>query len=174
MIEKLFDDLLGGLDQHGRDEFGLDWTEAVLSSLEGLREAYECLTVNGRVPIDYSTLPTQAAYVFTYAIGRAEFTYQLLKRYRVSLGEPIFPNPEVRITSLGGGPGSEIAGVVKYILDPESGENVNSIEYWVLDKNAEWENLCQSIVDDLSAFLPVKLVYAPLDLWDPMLAANIP
>ena len=166
VIEEIFDNLLSGLDDQGQEEFDADWETRVSVSLESLRAAYEGLTVQNRDPIDYTDLATQAAYVFVYAIGRAEFTYQLLKRYRAVLGEPIFRKNEARITSLGGGPGSEIAGVVKYLLDPESQENVSSIKYWVFDKDGEWENICQSVVDDLSQFMPIELEYDSLDLCD--------
>jgi hypothetical protein len=134
--------------------------------LEDLREAYDNLTVPGRSEIDYSDLATQAAYVFVYAIGRAEFTYQLLKRHRAAVGKPLFPNSVARITSLGGGPGSEIAGVVKYLLDPSNGENVNSIKYWIFDKDGDWANVCRALVNDLSEFLSIELVFDTLDLCD--------
>jgi hypothetical protein len=130
VIEALFEKLLYDLDQQGQAEMPDDWEDQVADRLESLRNAYENLTSPGRPEIDYSDLATQAAYVFAYAIGRAEFTYQLLKRHRAELGEPIFPNEIARITSLGGGPGSEIVGVVKYILDASNGEKVKSIKYW--------------------------------------------
>ena len=166
MIEAIFDNLLSSLDEQGQVECDGVWDASVSESLESLRAAYEGLTVQNRDPIDYTDLPTQAAYVFAYAIGRAEFTYQLLKRHRAALGEPIFTKKTARITSLGGGPGSEIAGVIKYLLDPESGENVSSVKYWVFDKDGEWEHICQSVVDDLSEHIPIELEYASLDLCD--------
>ena len=131
MIEEVFEKLLYSLHQMGREQSGDAWESQISNSLEMLREEYDELTVENRGEIDYESLSTQTAYVYAYAIGRAEFTYQLLKRYRVELGQPIFRNKEARITSLGGGPGSEIAGVVKYLLDSANGENVKSIKYWV-------------------------------------------
>ncbi len=166
MIEAIFENLLESLHQQGQEEMAGDWEDEVVAGMEALRLAYKNLTAQGRDGIDYTGLSVQAAYIFVYAIGRAEFTYQLLKQHRAKYGEPIFKNSVAKITSLGGGPGSEIAGIAKYILDPASGENVDSMEYWVFDKNGEWENLCQSIVDGVSEFLPVKLEYDSLDLCD--------
>jgi len=166
MIEEIFDRILSELDEQGQAELGDDWDEAVAGRLANLRDAYDGLTIAGREPIDYSELSTQAAYVFAYAIARAEFTYALLKRHRAALGEPIFPNQVARITSLGGGPGSEIAGIVKYLADPENGENVKSIKYWIFDKNNLWSDVCEQLVAALNKFLPIKLEYAELDLCD--------
>lgn len=173
MIEEIFEKLLYSLDQQGQDEREDDWSEDVSTSLESLRESYDTLTVKDRAAIDYGELATQAAYVFAYAIGRAEFTYQLLKRHRAALGAPIFSGDKVTITSIGGGPGSEIAGLVKYLLDPESDENVKSIKYWVLDKDKAWEHLCQSVVDSLEAYIPVELNFIAVDLCKPKSFKNI-
>ena len=134
MISEIFEELLLSLDELGRDARGESWEDDVAEELIGLRAAYDCLTEPDRSVIDYSDPATQAAYVYAYAIGRAEFTYQLLKRHRAALGAPIFKTKEARVTSLGGGPGSEIAGLVKYLLDEDSGEEVESIKYWVFDK----------------------------------------
>jgi hypothetical protein len=173
VIEEVFEDLLQTLDEQGRDEMDDDWEDAVARRLEDLREAYDGLTVGGRSAIDYSHLATQAAYVFVYAIGRAEFTYQLLKRHRAAWGKPLFPNSEARITSLGGGPGSEIAGVVKYLLDKSNGENVTSVKYWVFDKDGDWENACTSLVESLNKFIPLELVFSKLDLCDQVKCGEI-
>lgn len=166
MIEEVFERLLYDIDQQGQAEMQDDWDDEVASRLESLRDAYDNLTVLGRAEIDYSDLATQAAYVFAYGIGRAEFTYQLLKGHREKLGEPIFPNSVARITSLGGGPGSEIAGVVKYLMDPASGEKVKSIKYWVFDKDGLWSDVCEPLVSSLAKYIPIELVYDTLDLCD--------
>lgn len=166
MIEDVFELLLARLDEQGRDEDEDGWDDEVADRLEALRDAYDNLTVQDRDEIEYDDLATQAAYVFAYAIGRAEFTYQLLVRHRAKLGRPLFKNPAARITSLGGGPGSEIAGIVKYLLDPQNGENVTSIKYWVFDKDAAWEDTCQALVESLGQYIPVELVFDNLDLCD--------
>jgi hypothetical protein len=166
MIEMVFDRLLESLDEQGQEEANGEWEGKVLDRLEALRAAYDNLTEQGHPVIDYSDPATQAAYVFAYAIGRAEFTYQLLKRHREALGAPIFPNAEARITSLGGGPGSEIAGLVKYLLEGENGEKVESIKYWVFDKDKSWAPVCEALVAELNDFVPIELDYNELDLCD--------
>lgn len=173
MIEAVFEEVLEGLDEKGRGEMEDEWDDAVAERLEALREAYDALTVQERAAIDYNDLATRAAYVFVYAIGRAEFTYRLLKRHREELGEPLFPNSTARITSLGGGPGSELAGLVKYLMDASHGEKVTSVKYWVFDKDGEWAEVCRSLVEILNEFVPIELVFDTLDLCDEDSCANI-
>lgn len=160
MIEEVFESLLFELDQSDDD----DWDERIEESLNTLRAAYESLRVDGRPEIDYRDPATQAAYVFAYGIGRAEFTYQLLKKHRAALGEPIFGKPSVNVTSLGGGPGSEIAGLVKYLLDPSNGENVKAIKYRVIDKDAEWASVCEKLVGHLNRFIEIDTEFIKLNL----------
>lgn len=166
MIEEIFENLLYSLDQQGLDEYGTNWHDSVWDSLEFLRAEYANLTDKGRKGINYSDLAVHAAYIFAYAIGRAEFTYQVLKKHRIKLGEPIFSKENVIVTSIGGGPGSEIVGLVKYLLDPESNENVNSIEYRVLDSNEEWKHICQSIVDSVCEKFDIDFEFNTIDLCD--------
>ncbi len=166
MIEEIFEKLLYSLDQQGGEQWGDRWEGKVADSLEGLRISYDNLTKSQRQAIDYSELSTQAAYVFAYAIGRAEFTYQLLKQHRAALGKPIFESEEAKITSLGGGPGSEIAGIVKYLLDPTNGEKVNALKYWVFDKDKHWEHPCSFLIEELSELISIELVFDTLDLSD--------
>lgn len=164
MIEAVFENLLESLDLQGQEQAGDSWENDVTTNMGSLRLAYANLREAGREPINYGGLAVQAAYIFVYAIGRAEFTYELLKRHRAAYGKPIFNNSVAKITSLGGGLGSEVAGIVKYIL--ESGERVDSIEYYVFDKNNEWESLCVSIVNGVSELLPVNIQYQSLNLCD--------
>ena len=164
MITEVFENLLNSLDEEGRAQHGDAWDGLVDERLEQLRADYRELTDPERRVIDYADIATQAAYTYAYAIGRAFFTYELLKKHCAELGEPIFRNDVARVTSLGGGPGSEIAGLVMYLLDESNDETVESIKYWVFDKDAEWEHPCQALVDDLSAHIPIQLVYDELDL----------
>lgn len=166
MLEKVFEKLLLQAHKRGVEAHGDNWMSIVGQRLEYLRKAYKQLTADGRDPIDYADDATQAAYLFAYAIGRAEFTYQLLKCHRQNLGHPLFSDDVIRITSIGGGPGSEIAGIVKYILDPKNGENVSSITYWTFDKDDDWEPVCKKLVKEISGYITITHEYHALDLTD--------
>jgi hypothetical protein len=124
MIFDVFERVLSELDSSGEDTFGDRWQPEVAAALECLSEYYgnQNLRNPDRELVDYSGLPTQAAYTFMYAIGRADFTYQLLSRFRQALGKPLFNKSSLNVTSVGGGPASELVGLVRYLGDAASGE----------------------------------------------------
>lgn len=169
----VFRTLLESMDQEGWEEYKDDWDDRVSERLVALEEAYQELRVPDRELIDYSDLSTQAAYVFMYAIGRAEFTFQLLQRVRHELGEPLFDGGLLQVTSIGGGPGSELAGLVKYLEDEAAGESVTSIVFRVLDKESNWEATIEGLRDALETDIHVEVVFAELDVCDPEKTAAI-
>jgi len=166
MIESVFEILLESLDEQGVEQHGDSWDDLVADSLDQLQADYRLLIDPDREEIGYRELAAHAADVFKYAIGRAEFTYQMLVKHRAKLGRPLFPAKTARITSFGGGPGSELVGIVKYMLDKNFGEHVEQIEYFVFDKNKEWKSVCDSIVDVLSQYIPINITFFEVDLCD--------
>lgn len=105
MTLSAFNGVLSDLEELGLEENEGGWDDEISDRLIALEAYYgnQNLRNVNRELIDYSGLPTQAAYVFMYAIGRAEFTYSLLKRFREKVGHPLFPQGAIRVTSLGGG-----------------------------------------------------------------------
>jgi hypothetical protein len=168
MIFEVFEDVLAELDSQGRVAFGEDWEQHVGDRLHALAAYYgnQNLRRPDRALIDYSGLATQAAYLFMYAIGRAEFTYQILRRFRQALGAPLFPPSTLNITSIGGGPASELVGLIKYLDDPQNGEEVDEILYDVIDKQGEWSNVCELVVESLPTEILVIPQFYQCDITD--------
>lgn len=159
MIFEVFEDVLAELERRGLAEFGGQWHASVQDKLDALAGYYgnQNLRNPDRELVDYSGLATQAAYIYMYAIGRAEFTYQLLKRFRKATGEPLFPEGSINVTSIGGGPASELVGLVKYLSDPTNGEEVDEILYDVIDKEGDWNELAELVIDSL----PEEIIIIP-------------
>lgn len=164
MILDAFEQVLSVLDESGKDEFNGAWMSLVGDRLLALEDAYRILTVAEREPIDYSELPTQAAYVFAYGMPRAGITYLRLKQHREDLGQPLFTKPSIKVASVGGGPASELGGLIAYLNDVESTENVTSIEYTVFDRSEAWEHVADLLVDALSDNIEIKLYFHEIDL----------
>lgn len=166
MILDTFEEVLSNLDTEGEEEFGEDWVDLVRERLRTLEAAYRILTQADRQPIDYSELPTQAAYVFAYGMPRAGFTYERLKAHRASLGRPLFARPNIQVTSIGGGPASELVGLLQYISDPDAGENVTSITYSVVDHGREWEHVANLVADCVPEGIDVAIGFQQCNLLD--------
>ena len=77
--------VLAGLDQRGLAANPEDWDTKVAEAVRGFSTAYGngALLERNRALIDYGSLATQAAYVFMYVAGHADFLNQVLTRRRL-------------------------------------------------------------------------------------------
>jgi Putative SAM-dependent methyltransferase len=166
MIFEVFEKVLAELESSGNDVFGENWHDEIQSSLIALSSYYgnQNLRDPNRDLIEYGGLPTQAAYIFMYAIGRAEFTYQLLCRFRKHLGVPLFEGTSLNITSVGGGPASEIVGLVRYLSDQEHGEEITEILYDVIDKEGDWDDVVSLVINALQSDIEITPRFYQADL----------
>lgn len=164
MILDTFEEVLANLDSQGEEEFGDDWVEAVRDRLRSLEASYRILTQADRQPIDYSDLATQAAYVFAYGMPRGGFTYERLKLHRAALGRPLFTEQHIRVTSVGGGPASELIGLIHYLSDPEMGEHVASVSYSIVDHGREWEHVANLVADCIQCGIDVQISFQQCNL----------
>lgn len=158
--------LLESLDEAGIETHGDDWDDLISQRLGALESSYAELRDPDREVIDYGDLVTHAAYTFMYAIGRAEFTYEVLKRVRNAVGSPLFACKKLNVASLGGGPASELAGLVKYLDDPAMGEVVTDISYTLFDKEEEWSGTAEALVDCLATKISVEINFVQADVCD--------
>jgi ribosomal protein RSM22 (predicted rRNA methylase) len=166
MILGVFEEVLANLDEQGEEDFGDDWMDLVTARQISLEASYRILTRPDRQPIDYSEAPTQAAYVFAYGMPRAGFTYERLKQHRQSFGQPLFPSREISVASIGGGPASELVGLLAYLNDPRMGEDVVSVDYKIFDLGEEWENIANLVADCVPDDIDVTISFEQLDLLD--------
>lgn len=173
MILDVFEEVLANLDDDGEEQFGDDWVDLVRERLRALEAEYRLLAQADRPPIDYSELPTQAAYVFAYGMPRAGFTYERLKLHRESLGRPLFSGPDIAVMSIGGGPASELVGLLHYLNDPDMGEDVTSVAYTVVDVGAEWEHVANLVADCVPAGIDVTIDFEQVDLLNEQQAQNL-
>jgi hypothetical protein len=165
MILEAVQHVLTALDEQGLADYGEAWAGMVADRLEVLKGAYENLTDENRALIDYSDLPTQAAYMFRYVLCRAEFAYQVLRRARTASAGPLFDTEELWVTSVGGGPGSELLGLLKYLAEGEGEPTVTKIIYTVIDKEKNWEHVTDLLVQTIqNQNVEVKMFYQEFDV----------
>ena len=126
MLE-VFEPALRRLDRAGLKKWGDDWYPRLARRRETLKTAYAALDEPDRDPIIYASLTAQTAYVFAYAPTRAEYARQFLTRHRHCLGRPLFAGAELKVVSFGGGPASELVGLIRYLEDPSNGETVEKV-----------------------------------------------
>lgn len=142
------------------------WMLRVRSSRYSLVKAYKQLTVANRKPIAYSSPAVQAAYLYAYAMPRAYFTSEMLRRHRSAIGKPLFAGGEIEVVSFGGGPASELVGLIDYLEDTGNGESVTAISYRVFDKDGEWSVAAEKVISAIICSIEVRTTFEQLDFSD--------
>lgn len=123
--------------------------------------------------MDYGGLATQAAYIFMYAIGRADFTYQLLTRFRKLSGKPLFNKASLNVTSVGGGPASELVGLIRYLDQASNEESVSTIIYDVIDKEDDWNAIVDLVIESIETKIDISANFKQADLTDTQASSKL-
>lgn len=157
-----FENALRKLHSEGKRRFPESWISKLEKRRVKLESAYATLYEQDRDPISYASLSAQTAYIFAYAPVRAEYTRQYLHRHRIATGAPLFSNKLAKIVSFGGGPASELVGLIRYI--EEAGEVVECIDYTIFDKDGDWNEVAGIVVGGLNTDIHIELRYAEVDV----------
>lgn len=172
MIYNAVNAVLTALDAQGQTDHD-DWSDQLAERLASLEASYRELRNANRDLINYSDLATQAAYVFRYVLGHADFIYDFLCLIRNNLGAPIFSDEEIWVTSIGGGPGSELLGLLKYLKEVKGEPKINKIVYTVIDKESNWEHVVESFVDLVETDIDINLVFQNFDFSSPIIPEGV-
>lgn len=132
----------------------------VRQSLTKLSVSYGSLRIGARP--DYSYWSTWIAYIYKYLPAHSNFLYQIVKD---TPGLPARLNKEeIRLCSIGGGPGSDILAIGKYL----SRHRVRTpMRVRVYDRELGWENIWKILNSNMSSSLSPEQVttrYCSLDL----------
>lgn len=158
-----FESALRKLHAAGKKRFGDEWIQRLERRRAILEGAYATLYEQDRDPIAYESLSAQTTYVFAYAPARAEYTRQFLHRHKAAVGGPLFSSANIKVVSFGGGPASELVGLVRY-LEEDADEIVENIEYTIYDKDGEWSEVASNIIDDLKTDIEIDAEYIETDV----------
>jgi Putative SAM-dependent methyltransferase len=103
-----------------------------------LTTSYNQLSLSGRVPINYKDPATRFAYVYKYVASHGDYVVKLLETLAQAQGGRIFVNDIGRVSCIGGGPGSDVIAVVKYLADSKGKETLKQLVVYLLDKEQAW------------------------------------
>lgn len=161
---------LDELYKDAQAEYGKDVDKIISERLDYLSDAYKGLIKDDHEPIDYSDPAVRFAYVFRYVAAHGDYIVQLLKAFWSENKGPIFPAPTARVTCVGGGPGSDVIAVLKYLADFGKHEKVEKIICYLLDGEQGWADAWSEFDESLTsdvAFSPIfqKLDVSDLDSW---------
>ncbi len=127
-----------------------------------LSQSYRELASPGRATVDYADPATRFAYVYSYVAAHGDYIVQILDA-NDNLG--LFDNKQVRVSCIGGGPGSDLIGILKYISDRNLG--VEKIIAYLLDGEQSWSDTWTELGEQFKLPVPTNVNFQRMDVSDP-------
>lgn len=148
---------------------GEDPGAQVAAALGSLTSGYNSLSVVKALPVDYTALATQVGYVYKYVPAHADLIYCLLNCVK-DAARPIFSGEQVRMVCVGGGPGTELIGALKFAERLPKRASSIACEIW--DRNLPWQAAVAAATETAPTGLSITTSFAQFD-WqsaDPLAA----
>lgn len=158
---------LDELYQQGKLEYGSQLDQVIPEKMKYLSNSYRNLDSTQREPLDYRDPATRFAYVYSYVAAHGDYIVQVLQELRDNLGKSLFDNKSVRVSCVGGGPGSDILAVLKYFSENSYVEPVEKLTCYLLDREQAWADTWTELDDSLSEGISLKTNFQPLDVTNP-------
>lgn len=158
--------VLDELYQEGHQIYADELDAKILAQMSYLSQNYKKLKSRDRSPIDYKDPATRFAYVYKYVAAHGDYLVQVLEALRAEVGGNIFEGDTLRLSCIGGGPGSDIVGMLKYLADYTE-EPTRRVTCYLLDGEQSWADTWTEIGDSLTSNLAVNVNFQQLDVTKP-------
>jgi hypothetical protein len=158
LVRAVLDDAYGAIEAN--DDSKKD--ELIKARITTLSLAYAKLTSAQARPIVYSDPVTRFAYIFKYTVAHADYIMQLisadgdLKR--------LLARQTAEIACLGGGPGSDFLGILKYMMQARA--RGSCLTCYIFDKERAWGDSWSDVARILKAPFSIYPVFQQLDVTD--------
>ena len=137
----------------------------IKAKLQELSAAYERLSDPKFPPIDYAPPETRLAYVYTHVATHADYVYQILNTIDKHLKKTLLKAEKAVITCLGGGPGSELVGLLQYLSEEDSA--IKTLTVYLCDREQAWADCWTEIGEEVPGALHLNTNFQPLDVTNP-------
>lgn len=134
--------------------------KSITDALEELAKQYAKLTKSGC--LDYSAPCRRFAYVFRYTTSHANLVYERIRQSKPLSG--LFNLPKLHVSCVGGGPGSDFLGVLKYCLKSKKKPEVKCL---LLDRDPAWGESWSDVDEKVKAALQLSTVFNSFDVTKP-------
>jgi hypothetical protein len=126
---------------------------------QALRAKYAKLAT-AKAPIDYEAPATRYAYIACYVSSHANMVADLIQETPAFAN--LFKQPKVTVCCIGGGPGSDLVGVLKHVenagLDPK-------LMFWLFDREQAWSDSWADVDEKLKR--QISTYFTKFDVTDP-------
>lgn len=151
------------------DDTADDAKAELVAACAELSRKYASLTDSRRTPIDYSSPVARFAYVYTYTASHGSWVAEVLTetdetKALLELDEAL------RVTCLGGGPGSELIGLLKACKELEREEPVSC---FLLDSEDAWSETWAEVDQQIEAPFKVSTSFRCVNVLSPPKYENL-
>lgn len=148
------------------DAYG-DKADAVIAQrLKTLSAAYGNLKDPDRQPVDYSAPEDRFAYVYRYVGAHSDYVYQVLNRTDKLVGKELANREKIVVTALGGGPGSDLVGLMQYLVECKDCD-LETLTAYLCDREQAWADCWTEIGDEVVPDFRLNVNFQPLDVSEP-------
>jgi hypothetical protein len=159
--------VLDELYQESTRYYGAQVDTVILDRMKYLAASYTQLTSATRAPVNYADPATRFAYVYKYVTAHADYIVQVMSTFKSSINGPVFKNKDLQISCIGGGPGSDLIGILKYLDNQSQSELVSSLTAYMLDKQQAWADTWVAVNQKLGINVNFTSAYQIFDVTDP-------
>jgi len=138
------------VDENQRDE-------AIRNRLKDLSNIYQNLTSNAN--IDYNDPITRFAYIYCYTAAHANMVYQFIRDTQDLRN--VFDRSNVSVSCIGGGPGSDLLGVLKFM---ESEDKSARLMCRLYDREEAWDDSWEDVYEKLKSTFDMGISFRRLDV----------
>jgi len=150
VVKQVLDGLYQDLPAEKRDE-------GIAGALQHLSNKYRTVLTEGGP--DYSTPEAKFAYIFRYTTAHADFLDAVIRQC-AEIGAQT-KQTNLIVSCIGGGPGSDILGFVKYLLPISPKPHLT---FFLLDKDQSWGDAWYNLDVILGSDLRTSSQFIPLDV----------
>ena len=134
----------------------------IKKELTNLSAEYGKLASKTSSSIDYSDSVKRFAYIYKYTVAHADYIMQLIDGNKGL--RALLTNKSIEVACLGGGPGSDLLGVLKYLI--RTGAKGLSLKCYIFDKERAWGDSWSDVASQLIPPFQVFPVFQQMDVTD--------
>jgi hypothetical protein len=137
----------------------------VVQAIVGLGHAYLNLANPGTQNPSYAPDISRLGYVFTYAAAHAHYMRSELNRLSQTIHARLDPRRDLYVTSLGGGPGSDLLGLFAHLSDMNAG--FLNVYCRRCDREAGWDAVSSLLLRHHAPPVRAKVINIAFDVTVP-------
>ncbi len=134
--------------------------KAIKTALVRLSREYANLRLKGC--LDYGDPVRRFAYIFKYTTSHANYVYTVLSRSSVMI--PFFKRERLTVSTIGGGPGSDFLGILKFC---QARGIKMEIKCLLVDRDPAWGESWMDVDTKIGSAFKISAVFQPFDVTKP-------